>query len=286
MLIVHKMIDAYEGIDPRCQFYAKTGTERNTVDDLIRAAREAEKFDFGQLVLERKADGQYALPDLTADEKEMWVRGYLPLPAPICWYEYNIGPRRIGMIVMENNDPNHPEDHHPWVVMRVDQQGDDFAWDGILCAINRPAQDWNSDTWAYSKAGNKKIPADSATIATIAADIMLSIYLTMMLNSKTSEKRREAAPEKLNKQRVRKGQTPLYEHRVVNIVPVRWLRDAEREIQGTHGSPRLHWRRTHPRTYHRGSPKQFIKVIWRFLVGRDDRGVVSHEYRVQTDGGA
>lgn len=285
MLMVHKMIDAVNGIDPRCQFYAKEGTELKTVDNLIRAAREAEKFDFGQLVLERKADGRYELPDLSIDEKEMWIRGYLPLPAPICWYECNLGDKRIGMIVMENNDPKHPEDNHRWVVMRVDQHADKFAWDGVLCTIDRPVQDWNSDTWAYSKSGNKSIPMNDEIMASVVADIMLSIYLTMMLNSKTTEVRRENAPDKLNRQREKKHQTPLFSHRIVNIVPIRWLRAAEREVEGTHAPPRLHWRRTHPRTYHRDTAREFIKVIWRFLVGRADHGVVSHEYRVQTEKG-
>lgn len=284
MLFAHKLIDAATGRDQRSHLVTNQGTAQDTINNLVRGVAEAEKFDFGQLMFEKKADGRYSLPDLTEDEKEMWVRGYLPLPSETCWFEYDLGNRRNGLLVTESR--NTEGENHPWVIQRVDyRNGDLFYWDGALGGINRWEQDYRSDRWAYIRGGNKTSHMDrTAAYTSIAADVMLSIYLTMMINSKTTEMRREPAPERLNRAREQRHQTPLFGHNIVNIVPIRFITDSEREAtSGTHASPRLHWRRTHVRTLHRGEPTEFKTVIWRFLVGLAERGAVSHEYRFLSD---
>jgi hypothetical protein len=125
----------------------------------------------------------------------------------------------------------------------------------------------------------------------IAADVMLSIYLCLMINSKTTELRLEKAPPKLNAARVKTGKAPLHDHSVVSIVPVRYIRDSEGEAKAMRRSPRLHWRRSHLRRIDHQTPKakqlsngQWGILITRFLVGAADKGAISHEYRVGNAG--
>lgn len=292
MLMAHKLIDAAYGRDPKYAFRVKHGTSENIAKNLIRGVTEAEKFDFGELMLEKREEegrARYRLPDLTIDEKQFWVEGFIPLPADVCWYEYSLGGKRIGLLVTEHHEDRDPIDYQ-WVVQRVDRQGTEFQFDGCLAAIKRRQQDPKSDIWQVARGGNKAIreAEDPEIQRSFMADVMLSIYLTLMINSKSTDVRTESAPDKLNKIRERKGETPLFSHRVVNIVPARFLRQAEREVQGTHASPRLHWRRSHRRSYdHQTANTRLMPdgrwglVLPRCIVGRADIGVVSHEYRVQ-----
>jgi hypothetical protein len=126
-----------------------------------------------------------------------------------------------------------------------------------------------------------------------ASSLPLVSYLTLMLNSKTTEVTREPAPAKLNKHRLAKGKTPLPAHRVVTIVPLAYRTVARGG--GTHASPRLHWRRSHKRHFEEkpvasaatwmpnevwlGKAGWWVVVIPRFLVGKVELGEVSHEYR-------
>jgi hypothetical protein len=105
------------------------------------------------------------------------------------------------------------------------------------------------------------------------------LYLTLMINSRTTEITREVAPDRLNRARLKRNRAPLYNHTVVRIVPQRFVTPGDGH-GGTHASPRLHWRRSHIRTLQRGTPEERRVLIRRMLVGRADLGEVSHEYRI------
>jgi hypothetical protein len=108
----------------------------------------------------------------------------------------------------------------------------------------------------------------------------LAIYLTMMIHSRSTVLVTERAPEKLNLARLQKGKTPLASHRIVWIVPPHYLRERRREAGFSRLPPRLHYVRTHRRTYHRDEPNQFRITIWRHLVNPGGDEEVSHEYRI------
>lgn len=126
-------------------------------------------------------------------------------------------------------------------------------WSGIGW-LAELAEDRKDPGLAVSATGNmtffKAISAskDASWLNDDAYNAYLAVYLTLMLNSKSTDIVREAAPAKLNKIRERKGQTPLYDHTVVTIVPNRYVDRGEGQ-GGTHATPRLHWRRTHKRHF-------------------------------------
>jgi hypothetical protein len=105
---------------------------------------------------------------------------------------------------------------------------------------------------------------------------VLMTWLTLMLNSRSTEKTRTVPPGKPISRRAARGAALLASHTVVTIMPGAYLA-AQRRLGGTHRSPRLHWRRSHIRRL--ASGREII--IPRFLVGRAELGEVSHEYRVK-----
>jgi hypothetical protein len=105
---------------------------------------------------------------------------------------------------------------------------------------------------------------------------VLMTWLTLMLNSRSTEKTRTVPPGKPISRRAARGAALLASHTVVTIMPGAYLA-AQRRLGSTHRSPRLHWRRSHIRRL--ASGREII--IPRFLVGRAELGEVSHEYRVK-----
>lgn len=86
----------------------------------------------------------------------------------------------------------------------------------------------------------------------------------------------EAAPEKLNKSREKRGSCPIAGHRIVTID----TSSAVSEFSGhgiTHASPRLHWRRGHIR-HLPGGNKTKVKPC---LVGDPSAARVSQEWRAR-----
>lgn len=97
--------------------------------------------------------------------------------------------------------------------------------------------------------------------------------LCCFMSTKHSRLSPVEAPEKLNRQREKRGVSPVYSHYRIDLSP----EIAERATgDGTHASPRLHWRRGHVRTLPTGS-KVGVKP---HLVGLAERGFVSKDYRV------
>jgi hypothetical protein len=275
MLMAHKVVDALLGRDSRLR--------RLVLDPKMAAGvasdlEEAEKFDFGPLVTEviDAGSGTHRLPQLTPDELGFWVDGLLPLPFPVSWYEFVLVGFRSGLLI-EGGDSGR------WAVVRVDWVGDTASCDCVITELDRDETRKNGAVsvrlFGRRDYVDRLHAAGRDTVVNnFAASGTLAIYLTLMLNSKTSEVVREQAPRKLNEARAKRGVCPLFDHRVVTIVPARFMRGEARG--GTHASPRLHWRRSHVRVLHRGGAGERRVVIPRFLVGKAELGEVSHEYRV------
>lgn len=189
----------------------------------------------------------------------------------VCWYEFKLNGVPSGILIRTGDDG------HIWATRAEPNMIDDV---------------WGS--WVNSDSGNEfAIEATKSTLSMISklpksefAKIWgttpaLMVYLTLMLNSKTSEVntvRPSAAQIRLRRQL---NKTPLFSHKIVTIVPQRFIREAELEGE-KHGSPkRLHWRRSHLRIYHRGQHNELKVVIARCLVGRRELGEVTHDYIVK-----
>lgn len=225
---------------------------------------------------------QFQIPKLSEDELGMWSEKLLPLPSPKCWFEFEVSlqamksiERRItGLLVMEAENKL----KLGWQVMRLDYithedcvmlTGIGFFWpfekeheDVSQCFMNTALVE------ELYREGRHEFVAIEGACGKVA------VYLTLMLNSMTTEKERAPAPTKLNHKRIAKGRLPIHSHTIVTIVPERFKRGTDKG--GSHASPRLHWRRSHRRTLHSGK----VIVIPRHLVGRADLGDVSHEYKV------
>jgi hypothetical protein len=263
-MMVHKLIDVLLAGGSK-GFVIVPGSD---LPETIRLLRLAEKFDFGEIHLELGSNfhpsgyQMMKVPELTDVENDFLDEGLVPLPAPLCWYEFSLNGFKSGILVKEG-----------WIVTRIDydwEQGTG-CMDGIWV--------WTDKEGDFKATVNNKLQEGYIQYnhQTAIGNWGISRYFTLMLNSKTTEievvrgVRRPAGKKSLSKRE------PLPDHRIVRIVPRAYIAARRAEGESLRCSPRLHWRRSHLRTLADGRKI----VISRFLVGKADIGVVSHEYRVQ-----
>lgn len=276
MLVAHKIIDALRSTDKKYvapPLLGVTKEHQRQVADIIQIA---EKFDFGDLMFEPTPDHTgWHLPALTSDEQSFWHEGLIPLPTKVCWYEFVIGTTRSGLLVVDE-DPL-------WHIQRLDfDNGREVMFDGVIISMSRTTTVKNTPL-TVELHGNtslidrlKMSPEKEYLLRDcLAVSGPLAVYLTLMLNSRSTSIVTEKAPAKLNAARLKRGHAPLPQHRIVTIVPKNYS-----HVKGADGverrSPRLHWRRTHLRHL----PTGRAIVIARMLVGKAELGEVSHEYRI------
>lgn len=305
MLIVHKIVDGLRGTK-------KYGLiEIPGVTPAMRAAAarriaDAEKFDFGRPPLEPDpvVPGKWILPALSSDEVSWWRAGLVPLPAPACWFEFEMGGTRTGYLVRDEGEA--------WVIERFDFTAGGVVYDAIekRTALADPGA--SADSIGTTVGGNAEAVKfflelgrrgdltahDRAYLSAeqLAIDAPFVVYFALMLNSRTTEKEPvRQSRSVLSVARTRRGRSPLADHLIVRIVPERYVSREPGAGGGTHRSPRLHWRRSHLRHYDRPTPNSkwsetiehegrrgwHVAVIARQLVGREDLGEISHDYWVQ-----
>ncbi len=280
MLIFHKFVDVLRGASDELALVLHNDFSRMRVASIVDWIMEAEKFDFGELALECVPGDlhTFKLPEITEVEHEAWRDGLMPLPAPLCWYEYKLpGSNRGGLLVRAVE--------RSWRITRFEwtAESGELHYDGHEVALN---QDYVPGQKDFVQLYFPKISRDEIDTYPRQAEHLygaagpLATYLTLMINSRTTELRTERAPEKLNRARVARGRTPLADHRVVRIVPEQYLRERRAEAGITRLPPRLHWRRSHIRTLHRSEPNQRRILIPRCLVSGASEAEVSHEYRL------
>jgi hypothetical protein len=286
MLIFHKFVDVLRGASHEIPLRIIDGVMPGHISQICYELIDAEKFDFGPLPLEPIPDDplSFAPPALTPVEWEAWCDGLVPLPAPISWFEVYLGNSRSGLLIREID--------REWAITRLDWTNALF-YDGHAIWISRDA------VGQRMMAGDTQaIPARMTGPATLGEAVLsasqreqseiygssarLAVYLALMLLSSSTEIRTELAPSRLNKSRIARGRTPLVDHRIVRIVPEIYLRARRAESGFTRLPPRLHYRRSHRRTYHRGEPGQFYRLIPRCLVNPGAEAEISHEYRIGT----
>jgi hypothetical protein len=275
MLIVHHLLDTLAS-KSKVKLDIKEGCAPDYLDRLHDQISLAQKFEFVAIPMEETATG-FTTPAITDPEFEAWQRGLLPLPYPLVWYEFTAGGTRSCFLVEEEGGTR-------WVLERFDWLPSiHLVLADIQTVIDRAAPALNIAELSIRHTGNKtlydRIPEPRRSFLFNPNDASFIIYLTLMLNSRTTERIPASAPPKLNRARIKRGVTPLADHRVVRIVPDRFIQTSA-ALGGHHASPRLHWRRSHIRTLHRGTKQEFVTLIPRVLVGRADLGEVSHEYRV------
>jgi len=307
-LILPRLIDDLEGRIPRSSMIIIPGTTAEQKREFCALARQAEKFNFGNLPLEENPDNiimgrpTWRIPTLTDVEIDAWYSGLIPLPAPVCWLEYCLGSSTSGILVRGESGKIQ--------TMRVDYtKSGGQVFPGIWATEYKNGEERTilyagvrTATRTYTAIGNDEQIEwlrefhrrdDSTGVLNLAQDNYLAMYLILMISSLSTEITREHIPEKLNRARVKSGHEPLPNHYVVNIVPGRFIQ--RREGKGsTHASPRLHWRRSHLRHFehqtgnakwlasenYRGTTGWWVTMIPRCLVGVAELGEVTHEYKV------
>lgn len=294
MLMLPHLIDDLEGRMPRSVLQYLPGTSEKEIKIFLKAVKQAECFYFGEIPLEEHPTEllhgrpTWVQPEVTRAEQEAWEQNLIPLPAPICWYEFKLGGCRTGYLLV-GGDPSDMQ------ITRVDyDRGERGVFFGIWVFA-----EWENGVFKAIARGNDTQLRHLKNIQknlNLAADYYLAVYLTLMLCSQTTEIKREVAPPKLNKARIKRGDYPLPDHRVVSIVPDRWKEKGPHQ-GGTHRSPVLHWRRSHKRHFEkepiqgravwmpeekwRGKEGWWVTLIPRYLVGvADPNREYSHEYRV------
>ncbi len=298
MLIAHHIIDTLRSGKTPYQVltYPDVSQDREFTEAAASLIEKAEKFDFGELVLEQVPEEKhpnsvmfpdgaiYRPPPLSEEERGFWAEGFIPLPAPLIWLEFSLGGSRTGLLVIEEG--------MEWACSRFDVVNGVLAYDGSRVCANRTESLVEGGLRVSMIAHDSvamRAKEDTQYRHNNLAGMALVIYMVLMIHSRTTE--RIAAPEgppKLNKKRASKGKSPLQAHTVVNIVPNSY-RDAA-EQGGTHASPRLHWRRSHLRRYEKQTTaskwseqhQAWVAVIPRMLVGKAELGEVSHHYKVAT----
>ena len=113
---------------------------------------------------------------------------------------------------------------------------------------------------------------DTNTRRYIVMEVMHAIY---MMTYHTGEVYISAPTPRdiaVNEKKVRKGKKPLIEFRLISITAKK--RDLPSIPQGTHASPRQHWRRGHWRTYKSGL-RAWVEPM---LVGDEKNGKIVKDY--------
>lgn len=257
----------------------------------------AEKFDFGPLVLEKDLSGphKYKLPDLTDVEWDVWGQKLITLPSNPSWFKYELNGVRSALLVYSTENE---EEQDRWCVVRF-ELAPRLWWDAVMVAVKRESQKHNDYTRAemHSCWIKTNLLTDDEKRMLWGDQTHMSIYLTLALASKTTEKKAVKAPTFTNKQRAKKGKAPLPAHTVVRIVPYRYISESQREAGRTHASPRLHFRRAHIRVFDHRTPGStyvdgyiagrkvtgWVVPIAQTLVGKAEDGEVSHEYFVENE---
>lgn len=314
-LQVHRVLDALRGVGSY-PLLAPPGVPKSTYEELYQNIKDAEKFEFLDIPVEGvtindeipeyenapytslkpeeqldHTGGFWKLPVVTRDEREFWALRVLPLPAPICWFECTVM-TRFGLLVVSSDEG--------WLVTRFDIVSGQVGWTTMQISAKyaHPKLENNFDIHVEIFGNERKmryLKQNQGLLEAEAGNFWVAIYLALMVNSRSTDVVTEPAPARLNKRRIEREplSAPLYEHRVVRIVPKRYVVNGEAG-GGTHASPRLHWRRSHKRHFdrqttgsvwvaheiHNGVTGWFVGIVPRCLVGKRELGTITHEYRV------
>ncbi len=287
---LHALIIDYLDKNPLASLIDDVLINLDSAREFAADMRAAECFDFGDLHLEPAEAGitedgdklAFHAPKLTPDELGFWHEGLIPLPAPICWYEIKINAIKSGLLVKKDGERT--------LTQRVEYQPGTKTFapkviaDGMWTYIELP-----DNATRFHSVNEKALSAMATLVGEKAAFVAMSyavnpflmIYLTLMINSQTTDVRKVMPDAGTNRLRRLRGKTPINGHTIVTIVPKRFIVETPNGEHKVGSHKRLHWRRSHIRVLRRDQPTEKKIVIPRFLVGRRELGEVTHEYRVR-----
>jgi hypothetical protein len=113
---------------------------------------------------------------------------------------------------------------------------------------------------------------DTNTRRYIVMEVMHAIYMMTYHTGEVYISVPTPRDVAVNEKKVRKGKKPLIEFRLISITAKK--RDLPSIPQGTHASPRQHWRRGHWRTYKSGK-RAWVEPM---LVGDEKNGKIVKDY--------
>ncbi len=271
---------------------ATTASLESSVHEFLKLVPLAEKFDFGLLQVEFVEDRplmnggrlpMFRLPTVTEDEIDFWFEGLIPLPSDCCWFEFKVSNEQgldaiSGLLVQKRADGSIWSQRIECATSKDKDYMIDGTWSSLT--IDRTVKIVNSDK---DRDAQIKRLHPKRRMEMFGTSALMTVYFCLMINSKTTELRKVVPSKDQQSLRRQLKKEPLPNHTVVTIVPKRYINEAKdvaRE-KGTHASPRLHWRRSHLRIFHRGTDKERRIVISRHLVGRRELGEVTHDYMVR-----
>ncbi len=274
---------------------------RGAVTAYARKMEAAHVFKFESLPVSYDGEGSLDLPGLEAEEQEMFIEGLIPLPFDLCWFEATI-------MVQEQG-------HRETFGFLIEKIADGFEVRPIR-TVHMPAPvdlggrevreycDFSGEVWRIvALSGEDRLHIDASDPLGIARERaeMLGYndsgritgetgfvsWLILMLSSRSTSFDKVVAPVKLNKSRLLKGKAAIPPYSIVSVIPKdiakRMRSDGDTAGEGLRSSPRLHWRRSHRRTY----PNGHVVVIPRLLIGyktHSGEEVLPTYYRVDLSG--
>lgn len=186
--------------------------------------------------------------------------GVVKLPFEYCCFELRLCGHRV-LACLEQNEA------HPDTLMMV--------------VFADMTAGWTIIAGAKLVDGAPQQPVDDSRLSIIGTIVSAFIWqqvraVVIALDAEVAVTDTIRAPHKLNKERERKGKTPLCDYHVVSLAK-RARADAlpEDHVATERKSPRLHFRRGHWRHY--DNHKTWIKWM---LVGEPDLGFVDKHYRL------
>jgi len=291
-MVVHDIVDALRGHGKYSVAFPSV-VPQTYREHLAAKLVQAEKFEIKNIPLEgRVSDGMYNVPRLDDNETEYWTAGLLPLPKELTWYEFSVATNTVHGMLIEERPGISPRQKN-WHVTRMDISGRGVVLLPITMLITRSPDQKRivlEDIGRWHDASTRRTLVED--LRGIAA---FGIYLTLMLNSKSTVLERVDPQPALNKKRMKLGREPRDARRVVKITPA-YERDTATsgggDRPGTGAPRRLRWRRSHLRHYrsptphsvwlpsanHKGETGWYVAVIPRMLVGRAEVGCITHDY--------
>lgn len=220
-------------------------------------------------------------------------RGLYRPPFPVTFFNWRSNDRDQGLIVSEDAEMQGTP-HYSFIVIgtsKTDRNGgEEYRVPVYMCLLNK-ADPWDSGApYIQVMKGFDMHDRDGVVLgeknrlSTMGRAIRFVCGATSMLMSKDVSTRIDPAPTKLNSQRAEKGKPRVGEVHTIKIIASaeHTYLEAGRSF-GSHASPRLHWRRGHFRTLHRGEENQRIIPVAPSLVGANEaaKNVVPKEYKIR-----
>lgn len=207
------------------------------------------------------------------------------LPFDACWFEFD---REFGILAADvfwhhdlTLDGDRVVEQHPFLGWGM--------WDELGYTIREnysPFGEFRNgarfpddpEVVPYTSRCNASNAAEEA-IVDIGMELLVGV-LALMQDRLVGTEFRPDENARLNKDRAKRGKLPISSDTHVLSLNMGAVRRVARPADGTHESPRLHWRRGHWRLLHRGSEFENQTWVKRCLVGDPDRGFVHKDYRL------